>query len=205
MPTPPPKILLVEGIDDEEVVKQLLRRHGFESPFPINQKGGYDPLRQAIHPELNVHGRRVLGIVVDANNSPSARWEQISAALKRGGVKAPEKPTPGGTILSGPRELSVGVWMMPNNLATGELENFVADMIPPNDPIWPRATAYIDDIPNAIRPFKPRKVARARVHAWLAAREKPRLMGTAVGTGDLDYNSSGATDLIAWLVKLFGL
>ena len=92
---------------------------------------------------------------------------------------------------------------MPDNQCVGELENFVCDMIPANDPILPRAQRYIDDIPAKDRKFKDAKLTRAHVHAWLATREKPRPMGTAITAGDLDCNVRLASSFVNWLRKLF--
>ena len=93
---------------------------------------------------------------------------------------------------------------MPDNGSSGELEDFIMRMIPADDPVWPRAKCYIDGIPEAERKFKLQKTQRARIHAWLAARKEPRKMGAAIGAGDLDTGAPIATDLIAWLRRLFG-
>ena len=93
---------------------------------------------------------------------------------------------------------------MPNNETSGELEDFVAGMIPESDPVWPRSQAYIDEIPVTDRRFSDRKRLRAQVHSWLATRERPRQMGAAIRTGDLNIGARGAVELIDWLRRLFG-
>ena len=40
---------------------------------------------------------------------------------------------------------------MPNNTSPGELENFVSEMIPNDDPVWRLSKDYIDGIPEADR------------------------------------------------------
>ena len=79
---------------------------------------------------------------------------------------------------------------MPDNKGSGELEDFVYNMIPVNDPIFPRAKRYIDEIPENDRKFTDGKLTRAHVHAWLATRKKPRPMGTAITAGDLLHDAS---------------
>ena len=76
-------------------------------------------------------------------------------------------------------------------------------MIPDCDPVWPLARAYIDGIPCAERKFIPKKQQRAEVHAWLAAREDPRLMGAAIGARDLDVDGPLCQSFVAWLERLF--
>ena len=56
-----------------------------------------------------------------------------------------------GAIMAG--QPSIGVWLMPDNQSTGELEDFVAQMIPPGDPVWPRSEYYIEGIPEPDRKF----------------------------------------------------
>ena len=59
--------------------------------------------------------------------------------------------------------------VLPDNASTGELEEFVADMIPDGDPVWPLSEEYIDSIPAQHRKFIASKTPRAKLHAWLAA------------------------------------
>lgn len=92
---------------------------------------------------------------------------------------------------------------MPDNLRSGELEDFVHDMIPESDPVLPRARCYIDDIPGEDRKFSDAKRTRAYVHAWLAAHKKPRLMGTAITAGDLNPDVPVADAFVAWLRNVF--
>ena len=44
---------------------------------------------------------------------------------------------------------------------------------------------------------------RAKVHAWLAARMRPRPMGLAIGSGDLDVGTNACVELTEWLSRLF--
>ena len=97
----------------------------------------------------------------------------------------------------------IGVWIMPDNISDGELENFVAQMVPTGDPVWPRSEGYIASIPESEREFIEKKTTRAIVHAWLATREDPRQMGTAIRAGDLDIDSALCQRFLAWLQRLF--
>ena len=93
---------------------------------------------------------------------------------------------------------------MPDNGSAGELEDFIQELLPEGDPVWPRAQRYIDDIPAAHRKFTAGKILRAQIHAWLATRKEPRKMGTAVGAGDLNATHPLATQFVDWLRRLFG-
>ncbi len=203
MAAPSHSKLLVEGRGDLHVVNHLLKQHGFGPPFKIEDKEGFNRLRKSIYAEVNAPDRSVLGILADANDNINSRWQSISGALSRAGCQVPNKPAREGNVFSGPRGVSVGVWLMPNNQRSGELEDFIHDMIPKNDPVLPRAKRFIDDIPEADRKFRNDKTTRAYVHAWLTTREKPRPMGTAISAGDLNHNVAVANAFVSWLRKLF--
>ncbi|MCY4536166.1 MAG: hypothetical protein OXB91_12440 [Bryobacterales bacterium] len=93
---------------------------------------------------------------------------------------------------------------MPDNGSKGQIEDFVRELIPSCDPIWPLAEDYIEAIPEPDRKFKPQKGLRASIHAWLAVREEPRRMGLAITAGDLDANAEPAERFMSWLRRLFG-
>lgn len=204
MDAPPPQLLIVEGSDERHVVEKLLQSHGIKPSFALVPKGGFPQLRDSIYNEVNAPGRRTLGIMADANDEPGQRWQSLSDQLTGASCVVPASLSEDGAIFSGPREVRVGVWLMPDNSRSGELEDFVADLIPAGDPIWPRAKRYIDDIPADLRPFRPQKLTRAHVHAWLATREAPRPMGLAIKAGDLRHDAPVATKLVQWIQNLFG-
>lgn len=93
---------------------------------------------------------------------------------------------------------------MPDNRAPGELEDFIARMIPKNDAVWPLSQAYVEGIPAGARAFRAGKTLRAKVHSWLAVRAEPRKMGSAIGAGDLDVNAPDAVRFVTWLRSLLG-
>jgi hypothetical protein len=202
--TPKPLVLLVEGPDDKHVVMHLCRGTELDDGFDIQEKGGKEPLIAAIRNEVRVSGRKALGILLDADDDVQSRWDSVTHALSRADITAPEIPDPSGTIIENKNKPRIGIWLMPDNENPGELERFVAGMIPDSDPVWPRSQKYIDEIPVSDRKFKNRKTLRAQVHSWLATREEPRKMGAAIGIGDLDIRASDPLRLVEWLHRLFG-
>ncbi len=202
MNAPPPHLLIVEGNDERHVIGKLLSRHGVGTP-EIDPKGGFSELHKSIYNEVNASGRRTLGIVADANDQPDQRWQSISDKLKEASCAVPDSLSRDGVIVSGPRDIRVGVWLMPDNQRPGELEDFVADLIPEDDPIWSMAQGFIDGIPEELRLFRPQKLLRAQVHAWLATRKKPRPMGLAIEAGDLKPDAAVALTFLNWFQNLF--
>ena len=205
-PSPGNRILLVEGQDEMHVVRHVCESYALTPPFTISPIGGIDPLLRGIRSEISVEGRTVVGILVDANDNLQSRWQSVTDKLRAANIKPPSGPASNGTIIeSRPRESTprVGIWLMPDNESPGELEDFIAGMIPSGDPVWPMSEDYIEGIPAKDRKFKKGKILRAKVHAWLATREDPRPMGLAIKAGDLDTGAENCERFVGWLRKLF--
>lgn len=167
-------------------------------------KEGASQLLGSLYDEVNTSKRLVVGIVIDANGDAGSRWEAIRDRLRRADIDAPERIDQDGAIIpSKRRRPRVGAWIMPDNASEGELENFVAQMVPTADPVWPKSEDYIASIPEPERKFIEKKTTRATVHAWLATRQDPRQMGTAIRAGDLQTNGELCQRFLAWLQRLF--
>ena len=196
-------VLLVEGPDDKHVVRHLCRSDSGIPIFRIRKKGSVNELLRGIPGEVLAEGRTVVGILVDANDNLQARWQAVSDRLRGVDITLPACPEPNGTIVDFDGRPRVGVWLMPDNISPGELEDFVASLIPAQDPVWPLSEGYIDGIPEVDRKFKQGKVLRAKVHAWLASRSSPRRMGTAIGARDLNVELPECRRFVNWLRELF--
>lgn len=209
--------LLVEGRDEEHVIKKLLTKNGLlenckfvlrnGSPvkFEIVPKGGYENLRKSIKVELKGAGLEVMGIVADANDSINNRWKSIANQLNEFGFNVPTKfPGYNNThfLYDG---ITVGIWLMPNNRDKGELEDLILKMIDQADPVLRRAKQYINEIPPEDRKFTDKKLNCAYLYAWLATRRKPNPIGTAMEAGDIDHSHPEARPFISWFRSLFSL
>lgn len=205
------RILLVEGQDDKHVVCRIVRRRGLDLNIKIDDgdnRSGYFNLRERIDTTVDASGVEAVGILADANDDVAKRWASITGRLREADLfrdaSLPKHPDPAGTIIpEGPRSPRVGIWLMPDNGSPGELEDFVGRMIPPDDTVWPLAQAYIDGIPQADRKFAEGKIQRAKVHAWLAAQERPLRMGLAIHARDLDVDVPLCQSFTDWLQRLF--
>lgn len=204
-----PRLLLVEGQDDKHVVRHVMEACDLNIDIDVREADGAPNLLAAIPDELAAPERQVLGIAMDANGDPQARWEEIADELRKSsqfqdaGGDPPAEAEPAGTILEGSSRCPrIGVWLMPDNVNPGELEDFIRRMIPDDDPVRPKADAYIDDLPEP-RKFAPHKIDKAKVHAWLATRKEPGRMGAAIGAGDLDVGAESCQAFVKWLEELF--
>ena len=217
------RVLLVEGESDKHVVRRLCNRYPsfkivkdidhllkFRSPesessewqtIDILNKVDVKQLLVSINLEIKAPGRQAVGILVDANNNLRSRWDAVGYRLGMANIRFPRSPEPAGTIIEGkPR---VGIWLMPDNESSGELEDFVVQMIPDGDPVWPLSQQYIDGIPEGDRKFTEKKMLRAKLYAWLAARKNPKQMGSGIESHDLDVNGTLCQSFVDWLTALF--
>lgn len=202
------KALLVEGITDKHVVFNICAESSPQIPeFSVFDQGNIDRLLDSVYIEVTNRERTVLGIMLDANDHPEGRWQAVGDRLRKAGIALPSFPQPEGVVIDSEPSTGlprVGVWMMPNNESPGELENFLAEMIPTDDTVYPLAQAYINGIPPGHREFQEGKTLRAQVHAWLAAREDPRQPGLAIKARDLAIDGPLCVRFTAWLRRLFG-
>ena len=201
---PEPRVLLVEGQNDKHVVLQLCNRHPAIQDFLIRDRDNVEQLLESVGGELNSPGLLALGILVDADTNPAARWDAVKNRLLEEGVQDLDQPNTNEVVVTTEGKPRVGIWLMPDNESSGELENFVEQMIPAGDPVWPLAQNYITQIPSEDRKFTESKELRAKIHAWLATREDPRQMGLAIRTRDLEVDGDLCQNFLAWLTNLFG-
>ena len=199
-----PIAMLVEGDDDFNVVYRIAALSSIPQ-FHIRQAGGINTLLALIDSQVRIEHRQALGILVDANDDPTARWQAISHRLAPLGITLPQTPDPTGTIIPAQNDLPrIGVWLWPDNRNPGELEDFIISLIPENDPVWPLSEDYINNIlTRQLNKFTPGKKSRAQVHAWLAVREDPRRMGQAIEYDDLNPNAPPFAAFATWLTRLF--
>ena len=221
-PSPPDRVLLVEGQDDKHLVWQICRREpslfsthraGYEmwvtllqqpTTFLISEKGNRSELLKSIRQEIVVRGRKAVGILVDADSSIATSWTDVWREIANIGIQQPASLNPSGTIVPATiHQPCVGVWLMPDNQVNGELEDFAVRMVPSNNQVWPLSSNYIQQIPAQHQRFSQTKVDKAILYAWLAAMHEPGRPGAAVGVGELDINGQLCQEFVAWLTKLF--
>ena len=216
-------VLLVEGVDDKHMVWHLCDRepgifladrtgvqfrvtvHAQSSTFQIMEQDGRPNVLKAISRLLKASGQKPFGIVIDADDDIGKAWEDVVNEFSGSSIQLPASPDPAGTII--PRHgftPKIGIWLMPDNQACGELEDFALPMIRENDKVWPLSECYIEGVPTLERKFVPEKISKAKVHAWLATKKEPGRLGAAVGVGDLDVNVPVCKGFLGWLMRLFG-
>ena len=202
-------LLAVEGLTDHRFVIHLCRKANpaLGTRFSCRNYRGQQGVLDVVRGLVNSPEYTALGFLLDADNDPAQRWRDVTdrIAAANSDIQIPPAPDGNGTIIPANPDFGsprIGIWIMPDNSSAGELENFVTQMIPDSDQVWPLAQAYINDIPVQHRKFNNDKIAKSQVHAWLAARKHPGRMGLAV-RDDLATNGQLCQRFLAWLNRLF--
>lgn len=197
-------VLLVEGQDDKHVTTNLLFAHQLDKQFVVKDKEGIDNLTGTLTIELRASELKRIGIIVDADTSLNERGTSLVSILTKAGyANFPKIPSVAGTVVRQDGRPTVGIWLMPNNSDDGMIEDFVALLVPAEDPLLPRAQAAIDAIPLENRPFAPADRSKALIHTWLAWQNEPGVrMGAAVTRKYLEPQSPTALTFVAWLNQL---
>lgn len=194
-------LLLVEGWIDKTIVRSIVELNQSVPEIEIKPCRGIDKLIGNIKNAIEEEDRIAVGIMVDANSNPIDRWNMISDQIKVTEINPPDDLDPKGVIIEDfPR---VGVWLMPDNKTPGEIEDFVAKLIPHNDPIWPKAQRYIDNIPEEHRRFSSTKITKAKTFAWVSTRKRPGLIDSAINSQDLDLSRDSYKSFVRWLEELY--
>jgi hypothetical protein len=203
------RVLMVEGVDDEHVLKHICDKHsvGFLN-FKVAKS--VENLLEALPTTLKTSDIYALGVILDADTNIAARWDSIKARLATAGYQGiPDHPATDGTILEPPSPESLlprfGAWIMPDNTSTGILEDFLRFLVPATGAeLLHYSEQCVDGIPAQKKCFRDIDRPKALIHTWLAWQEKPGLpFGTAIKASFLDANLPQAKILGAWLKRLF--
>lgn len=202
------QILMVEGRDDEHVVKHICGSRKLGKIGNIVDYGGIDPLIEGIEVRLKESDVEVVGIIVDADTDLDARWNSISTRLNRSGFTAiPERPPAEGLILEPPKASllpRVGIWIMPDNKVPGILEDFLAFLVPEGDPLFCYVNDCLVSLDHELVKFSDVKRPKALIHSWLAYQEEPgRPLGQAVSARYIDSTLPAANIFSDWLRRLY--
>jgi hypothetical protein len=202
------KILLVEGTDDEHVVKHLCNHHGLPHIDEIAKMGGIEKLIESFPVRLKESDLEAIGVLVDADTNIQTRWDSLRDRLLAAGYPVvPPMPAAQGAIVVPPADTllpRVGIWLMPNNKTNGILEDFLRFLVPTPDPVLEHAQQSLNTIPDGHRLFTVNDEPKALIHTWLAWQQDPgRPFGTAITARYLDAGVPEAVAFANWLRLLF--
>lgn len=205
-------LLLVEGKDDQRVIPHLLEDAGVAWGPPrgeivrIHETDGYEKLAGQFRSQLKNAGLLRIGLIVDANSDPAARWQSLAATVAVEHV-LPATPPREGVVV--PRTRSgkrLGVWMMPDNASRGMMETFLLALRPgDNGPLLSHVESAVDVARQSYgAPFLAAHRDKAVIHTWLAWQDPPgRQLHDAIKQAMLRASLPCAAPFVAWFKDLF--
>ena len=196
-----PKQVIVEGVDDVRVMEALCD-HLHIDDIQMVPCGGYDALRQFLRTfSADPDFRRVrsLAVVVDADENPPGRRQGVADALASAGLPRPDQPLESVSE----SELTVAYLVVPHDPPGTMMEDVCLNSVS-DDPAMECVGQFMDCVNQASIPGpNPRWVSKARVHAFLASRDRPDLrLGEAAERGIWRFESEAFRPLIDLLRML---
>ncbi|WP_020471447.1 DUF3226 domain-containing protein [Zavarzinella formosa] len=215
MPPPNPKRLLVEGDEDKRIIPQFMEYFtpwgNTKNTWPL-EIVSCDGVENLLSPgnltvEFKQNHVEILGVIVDANGDPQARWAAIRNDVIDELPEIPvELPREGLVLQKGKKKF--GVWLMPDNRSTGMIETFLSLFIKDTDKgLW----KHVDEFCSKARSehkacYKPAHYDKVKIHAWLAVQDPPGCqLQVAVTAKVLEPISPYADAFAEWFCKLFNL
>ena len=205
---PQTNLLVVEGADDFHALISLLDADKLRGRCRLEDGGGYETIRDSIDTRIDESGLERIGFVIDADENINERWESLRDVLiTRCGYKdVPRVPEAEGTIIHEDDKVTLGLWLMPNNVLPGALEEFIRLLISESDPLWDYAMASVENLPVYPNPLTDNWMSKAKLHSWLAWQEEPgKPIGQAITKRYLNPRTQQAQMLFNWIRRLFSL
>ena len=197
-PESKPKLLLVEGRDEELVLGAFLRHLGI-SAVQVQGYGGKNRLQYfltTVTNEPDFDQVPSIGIVRDADDNARSAFQSVQSSLRNVGL-----PTPQNFLEPAAGLPRVAVFIMPDNANPGALEDLCLAAWS-EDPAMPCVADFMQCLQDvAIAP--PVDAAKARMHAFLASRADPDLrLGEAAQREYLPWSNPAFQSLSDFLKAL---
>ncbi len=201
-------LLIAEGITDCNVLASLYGYYDLSfDDFNIIEGAGEDGVIRKL--TLLLKGsikRKNIALIFDADNSAKNRWNSIRYHLEEHGYSnIPIDLGRNGTIVKSEREdqPNIGVWIMPNNLEAGMLEDFCSQLINPVH--YNLAEEVVTLAENKeVTTFRSVHRSKAIIHTYLAWQDEPGdRLATAVKRGNLNPEHHTVKEFIDLLKNLY--
>jgi len=193
-----PKLLIGEGKDEVLVFEAFLSHLGILD-IQVEDYCGKDRLPDyldALSKQSGFAQIKSIGVTRDADADAAGAFASLCDHLSRRSLVT---PAASGNVRPGTP--SVGVMIFPDGKNGGMLEDLCLAALGTDS-----LTKCIDVYFNCVEAAKnapPKKIAKARIHAWLAAQEPPDLrLGMAAQKGLIPWNNNSFDQLRGFLTAL---
>ena len=196
-----PRILLVEGPDDQAFFTNLIQK----KPTPLLQIIQYSEqnklgvfLRDVLKKSDQFSELvEVLGIVKDADTTYQSAFQSIQDSLRVANLPVPDGPLEVAEP-SGDGIPKVVAYVMPDNNSQGDLENLCLEAVRDHSALG-CVDQYFDCLHS--KGYVPRQESKARLRVFLSANpDNPNLLiGQAIAAGVLPWDSPAFEDVHKFL------
>lgn len=197
---------LVEGITDKHVVWAICESKSIPETFKVVDEGSDKHVLKKLRAIVNSpHTYDVIGIMLDADKGVDSRWDSVIAILKDAGFNnIPNQIDPDGTILDGIDGFpKIGIWLMPDNLSEGMLEDFCHRMVEE------KALQFAEECVSKASEkeystFKKPHKSKAVIHTYLSWQDEPgKPLGAAITSKILSVQNELTDNFSDFLNKLY--
>lgn len=201
--------LLVEGKTDQHVVLALCNHYQVEENFDIKDCDGISNLFKELKLRLsNPSNVKTIGVILDADNDITARLDEIRSITSPSGYQIPKSLPKTGLVCVSSDSIypKLGLWLMPDNVSLGMVEDFALSLVPQNEPLMSNAETTLQQLETSgIQKYKPNHRSKAMIHTYLAWQDEPGTpIGHSITKQVLNPNHPNAQAFVQnWLVPLF--
>lgn len=212
--------LIVEGKDAIVLTAILIKKEipspkGYRNSYKYKNEfvkiaTGFSKIKAVLKEQLQSPDVEHIGIIIDADDKGAEnRFKSLIDFIQKETTEnlANAKLTSKGYCHKLNDGRTIGIWIMPDNLNEGYLENFVSSMIPKNDESWQFAQEKVKELSKeSYCKFNTTTQQKALVHTYLAWQKTPGLpMGTAVKAGFLKVENPLLENFTIWFKNVFVL
>lgn len=210
-----PNWLIVEGIADRQAVLGLIRAHTEWSvqtrdldqvPVFIYPRGGVSEILSETSMGVTMKTKTIrnLGVIVDGNSDPRARYRSLRNRCLKWFPTIPEELSESGLIVENPDGRRFGAWIMPNNKDSGALETLLNELLSDSS-LYSHTNAFFDSV-SSMEPIHPKYRQKSLLYAWLAVQNPPTQdLNSAFAKRILDPMHPKLTAFVTWFLELYGL
>jgi hypothetical protein len=209
-------ILLVEGKHDRFTIPELIEANGInwgtrKNPAVfIRDCEGYQNLidPDVLATELQASELSALGIMIDADDNPTGRWQSVRNACLKSIPDLPIDLPDEGLVHVTSQGIRFGVWLMPDNRMRGMLETFLSHIIPSEkgESLWQYAQEVVQEAKRKGSSFTDAHLDKAQIYTWLAWQDPPgRQLHQAIQERILDPRHPRGQTFVTWFRTLYKL
>jgi len=198
-----PVVLIVEGQEDKSFFSALIRHTRLEN-IQVEGIGGKTELPRQLNQLSKSRGfldnTVSLGIIRDADENAGGAFQSVCSALQHAQLPIPRQ------VLETQRgSPHVTVMILPGNNAPGMLEDICLLSVA-QDPAIACLDQYFDCLSKQEGINYPHNISKARVHAFLASRDRADLrLGEAAQRGYWPWNHSAFDQVKSFLQQIISI